>query len=102
MRMSRFDWSDCVVKNLVDGVCSVVQFERSRNDDIRTLHALDKFFWLVYMPVLLYSSGELKQRILRFVFLNFPFVCQNTSVGLKLDGPRCTIGYCYIGHLLGD
>ena len=31
------------------------------------------------------------------MFLNFSFVCQNNlSVGLKLDRPRCTIGYCYI------
>ena len=40
MIMLRFDRSDCVVKNLVDPVCNVVRFERSRNDDSRTLHVL--------------------------------------------------------------
>ena len=41
MRMSRLDWSDSVVKNLVDRRCSVVVYERRRNDDSRTLHVLE-------------------------------------------------------------
>ena len=42
MRMSRFEWSDWMIKNLVHRVCSVVRFERSRNDDSRTLNVLDE------------------------------------------------------------
>ena len=36
---------------------------------------------------------------LRFVFLNFLSCVKITSVGLKLDRPRCTIGYCYNNQL---
>ena len=35
----------------------------------------------------------------RFVFLNFLSCVKMTSVGLKLDTPRCTIGYCYIHYM---
>ena len=60
MRVWRFDWSDCVVKNLVDHVCSVARFEGSRNEDSRTLHVLEEVLRAACMSVLLYSSGELK------------------------------------------
>ena len=36
-----------MVTNLVDRVCSVVRFERSRNDNNRTLHALNEVFELL-------------------------------------------------------
>ena len=32
---------------------------------------------------------------IRFVFLNFLFVCQNISACLKLNRPRLAIAYCY-------
>ena len=37
---------------------------------------------------------------LRFVFLNFLSCVKITSVGLKLDRPCCTIGYCYRTKLI--
>ena len=42
--MSRFDWPDCVVKNSVDRCLQsdLIRFERSRNDDSKTLHVLDE------------------------------------------------------------
>ena len=43
--------------------------------------------------VILTPSRKIRNTQLRFVFLNFSFMCQ----GLKLDRPRCTIGYCYNG-----
>ena len=51
MRMSRVDWSVRVVKNSVDSFCNVVRFERTRNDDSRTLHVLDEVLWVACMLV---------------------------------------------------
>ena len=49
MKMLDFDWSVCVVKNLIDLClhCSVVQFECSKNDDSRT-SLVDKFSELAF------------------------------------------------------
>ena len=46
--MLDFDWSVCLVKNLIDMClhCSVVRFKRSKNDDSRT--SLDKFSELAF------------------------------------------------------
>ena len=73
MRMSRFDWSVRVVKN------SMVRFERTRNDDSRRLHILDEVLWVACMLVHVVQTvlDNLTIIKLRFVFLNFSFVCQN-------------------------
>ena len=42
MRMSHFDWPDCVIKNSVDRFCTVIRLERSKIDDSKTLHVLDE------------------------------------------------------------
>ena len=51
MRMSRFDWPDCVVKTRQTGVCSVIRFERSKIDDSKTLHVVDEVWGVACMPV---------------------------------------------------
>ena len=50
MKMLDFDWSVRVVKNLIDLClhCSVVRFERSKNDDSRT-SLDDKFSELAFL-----------------------------------------------------
>ena len=48
MRMSRFDWSVHVVKT---HVCNVIRFERTRNDNSRTLHVLDEVLRVACMLV---------------------------------------------------
>ena len=49
MKMLDFDWSVCGVKNSIDMClhCSVVLFERSKNDDSR-MSLDDKFSELVF------------------------------------------------------
>ena len=47
------------------------------------------------MEVILTHLRKIRNTQLRFVFLNFLSCVKITSVGLKLDRPRCTIGYCY-------
>ena len=74
MRIWPFDWSDCVIKNLVDRClqCGSDSNAVYRNDDSRTLHVLtfnNQVLWVVCMPVLLYSSLELQ-----FMFGFYKFV----------------------------
>ena len=43
-----------------------------------------------------FRNGTYRMHIrLRFVFLNFPFVCQNISACQKLNRPWLAIVYCY-------
>ena len=43
-------------------------------------------------------SDQVRQSMLRFVFLNFSFVCQSISACLKVNRPRIVIVYCYNKH----
>ena len=51
MRMSSFDWPHAWLNTRYTGVCSVIRFERSRNDDSKTLHVLDEVLLTACMPV---------------------------------------------------
>ena len=69
MRMSHFDWTDCVVENSVDWCLQCIRFEHSENDDSRTLHVPDKDFEL--LACVCYSSGELQFMFGTYTFVNY-------------------------------
>ena len=44
-----------------------------------------------HLKKFLHTRENIRKTQFRFVFLNFPFMCQNTSAGLKFNRPRLSI-----------
>ena len=76
----------------------IIQFNSASFRVSKLFFYVSKYFRMskTHWPLSIVTLFSLTQ--LRFVYLNFSFLCQNISACLKLNRSRLAIAYCYIIH----